>query len=283
MEEVLWALLMEGPLKAPITLIGDNMAYETLLIEKEERIAIVKLNRPPVNSLNAKAYTELHQAFGELENDESVGAIILTAAGEKAFAAGLDVKEVAGKSVPDYYAFGKLSRESADRIAGVSKPTIAAIFGFAYGGGCELALCCDLRIASPDASIGCPEINLGIIPGGGATQRLPRLIGVAKAKELLFMGEPVSGEEAYKIGLVNKVVPKESLLDEAKAWAKKLASKPRVAAMELKNAINNGINMDLGLALSFETECFITAYTSEDGREGFKAFGEKRKPVFKGK
>ncbi len=259
------------------------MAYETLLIEKDEAVAIIKLNRPPVNSLNVKAYTELYNAFDELEKDESVRAIVLTAAGEKAFAAGLDVKEVAGKSVPDYYAFGRISRGCADKIAGMSKPTIAAVFGFVFGGGCELALCCDLRIASPDANIGCPEINLGIIPGCGGTQKLPRLIGVAKAKELLFMGETVSGDEAYRIGLVNKVVAKEALLDEAKAWAKKLAAKPRVALSVLKSAIDNGMSMDLATAITFENECFVTTYLSEDGREGFQAFIEKRKPVFKGK
>jgi enoyl-CoA hydratase len=129
-----------------------------------------------------------------------------------------------------------------------------------------------LRIASPDASIGCPEINLGIIPGSGGTQRLPRLIGIAKAKELLFSGETVNGEEAYRIGLVNKVVSKESLLDEAKAWAKKLASKPRVAMALLKIVIDNGMNMDLTTALTYETNCFTITYVSEDGREGFKAF-----------
>ncbi len=142
---------------------------------------------------------------------------------------------------------------------------------------------CDLRIASTDANIGCPEINLGIIPGSGGTQRLPRLLGIAKAKELLFMGETVSGDEAYRIGLVNKVVPKEALLDEAKAWAKKLAAKPRVALSALKSAIDNGMNMDLATAITFENECFMTTYVSEDGREGFQAFIEKRKPVFKGK
>jgi len=165
----------------------------------------------------------------------------------------------------------------------VSKPTVAALFGFVFGGGCELALACDLRIASHDANIGCPEINLGIIPGSGGTQRLPRLIGVAKAKELLYMGDTVSGDEAARIGLVNKVVAKEALLDEAKAWAKKLASKPRVAMSALKSAIDNGINMDLTSALTFENECFLTTYVSEDGREGFTAFIEKRKPTFKGK
>jgi enoyl-CoA hydratase len=259
------------------------MAYETLIVEKEAGIAIVKLNRPPVNSLNTRAYSELYDAFCDLEKDESVGAIVLTGAGEKAFAAGLDVKEVAGKSIPDYFVFGKVSRGCLDKVANIQKPTIAAVFGFVFGGGCELALACDLRIASSDASIGCPEINLGIIPGSGGTQRLPRLIGVAKAKELLFMGDAVSGEEAYRIGLVNKVVAKEALLEEAKAWAKKLASKPRVAMGLLKHAVDCGMNMDLPSAITFETDCFVVTYVSEDGREGFQAFVEKRKPNYRGK
>jgi enoyl-CoA hydratase len=259
------------------------MAYESLLIEKEEGVAIVKLNRPPVNSLNVKAYGEMYDAFSELDKDDEVRAIIFTAVGEKIFTAGLDVKEVAGKSIPDYYAFGRISRGCLDKIAGVSKPTIAAVFGFVLGGALELALACDLRIATSDAKLGCPEINLGIIPGSGGTQRLPRLVGMGKAKELLFTGDIVSGEEAYRIGLVNKVVAKEALLDEAKALAKKLAAKPRVAMIALKSAMDNGINMDLATALNFENECFVTTYVSEDGREGFSAFIEKRKPTFKGK
>ena len=259
------------------------MAYETIIVEKEEGIAIVKLNRPPVNSLNVKAYSEVYDAFCELEKDESVKAIVLTGAGEKAFAAGLDVKEVAGKSIPDYFAFGRISRGCEDKVASIEKPTIAALFGFVFGGGCELALACDLRIASNDANIGCPEVNLGIMPGSGGTQRLPRLVGIAKAKELLLMGDTVSGDEAYRIGLVNKVVAKDALLDEAKAWAKKLASKPRVAVGLIKNAIDTGLNMDLSSAITYENDCFTLTYVSEDGREGMAAFAEKRKPTFKGK
>lgn len=257
------------------------MDYETLLVEKEGNIAVVKLNRPPVNSLNVKTYQDIYDAFGDLEKDESVKAVILTGTGDKAFAAGLDVKEVAGKSIPDYFAFRNVSRRCLDKVAGIEKPTIAAIFGFVLGGGCELALACDLRIAAGDTSIGCPEINLGIIPGSGGTQRLPRLIGIAKAKELLFMGDTVSAEEACSIGLVNKVVGKEVLMEEAKAWAKKLASKPKVALSLLKNTIDNGMNMDLQSAITYENHCFVITYVSEDGREGFQAFIDKRKPSFK--
>ena len=241
------------------------------------------MDRPPVNSLNAKAYQEIHDAFCECEQDDSIRAVILTGAGEKIFTAGLDVKEVAGKSIPDYFAFGRVSRECLDMIAGIQKPTIAAVFGFVLGGALELALACDLRIATPDAKMGCPEINLGIIPGSGGTQRMPRLIGIGKTKELLFSGDSVSGEEAYRIGLVNKIVPQEALLDEAKAWAKKLAAKPRVAMSLLKHAIDHGMDMDLSSAITFETNCFLLTYVSEDGREGFQAFIEKRKPSFKGR
>jgi enoyl-CoA hydratase len=260
------------------------MTYETLKLEKEEGIAIVMLDRPPVNSLNAKAYQEIYDAFCECEKDESVRAVILTGAGEKIFTAGLDVKEVAGKSIPDYLTFGRFTRMCVDKIAGIQKPTIAAVFGFVLGGALELALACDLRISTGDAKIGFPEINLGIIPGSGGTQRLPRLIGVGKAKELLFLGEQVSGEEACRIGVVNKTVAnKEALIEEAKGWAKKLASKPRVALGQLKSSVDTGINTDLATAITFENECFVTAYVSEDGREGFQAFIEKRKPAFKGR
>jgi enoyl-CoA hydratase len=259
------------------------MTYEYLLIEREEGVAVVTLNRPPANPLNAQVYGEFYEAFCELEKDDTVGAVVLTSSGEKIFTAGLDVKEVAGKSIPDYMAFGKFSRMCVDKIAAVEKPTIAALFGFVLGGALELALACDLRIATPDAKIGCPEVNLGIIPGSGGTQRLPRLVGVGKAKELLFTGDTVSGDEALRIGLVNKVVPRESLLDEAKALAKKLAAKPRVAMRLLKTAIDAGMNVDLPTGITIEGECFLVAYVSEDGREGFQAFIEKRKPEFKGR
>jgi len=259
------------------------MTYETLKLDKEERIAIVTLDRPPVNSLNARAYEEIYSAFCECEKDDSVGAVILTGAGEKIFTAGLDVKEVAGKSIPEYFAFGRSTRMCLDKIAGIQKPTIAAVFGFVLGGALELALACDLRISTPDAKMGCPEINLGIIPGSGGTQRLPRLIGIGKAKELLYSGDTVTGEEACRIGLVNRVSGKETLLDEAKVWAKKLASKPRVALSLIKCAIDNGMNMDLASAITFENDCFTLAYESEDGREGMAAFIEKRKPMFQGR
>ncbi|HUJ90025.1 MAG TPA: enoyl-CoA hydratase-related protein [Syntrophorhabdales bacterium] len=258
------------------------MAYETLLIEKEGAVAIVKINRPPVNSLNTAAYSDLYAAFCELEKDDGVNAIVLTGAGEKAFAAGLDIKDVAGKTIPKYHAFGRISRMTVDKVASVDKPTVAAVFGFTLGGGCELALACDLRIAAADAAIGCPEVNLGIIPGSGGTQRLARFVGMAKAKELLLLGDTVNGEEAYRIGLVNRVVPKDKLMEEAMAVAKRLAEKPKVAVSLIKTSINNGVDMALPAAISFENECFVVSYVSDDGREGMAAFAEKRKPNYKG-
>jgi enoyl-CoA hydratase len=170
-----------------------------------------------------------------------------------------------------------------EKLTGIAKPTIAAVFGLALGGGSEVALCCDLRIASSDATFGLPEINLGIMPGSGATQRLPRLVGTSKAKELMFTGDTIGAEEAYRIGLVNKVVPREKLMEEAMALANKLAAKPRVALALIKQCVDNGMNMDLPSGLTLERNSFVIAYASEDGREGINAFIEKRKPGFKGK
>jgi enoyl-CoA hydratase len=259
------------------------MGYDTLLIEREGAVAIVKINGPPVNSLNVAAYADIYGVFCELEKDDSVNAIILTGAGQKAFAAGLDIKDVAGKSIPKYFEFGRTSRMTVDKVASVDKPTVAAMFGFVFGGGCEMALACDLRIAATDASIGCPEVNLGIIPGSGGTQRLTRLVGMTKAKEMLLLGDAVNGDEAYRIGLVNRSVPKERLMEEAMAVAKRLAEKPKVAVSLIKTSINMGADMALAAAISFENECFTVAYVSEDGREGMAAFAEKRKPNYRGK
>ena len=257
------------------------MAYETIILDKKERIATITLNRPPMNPLNRQMYEELGQVAEELNADPEVKAVIITGAGEKAFAAGLDVKEVEGKSVTEMKDFQAFSRDASAQAAAIEKPVIAAINGLALGGGLELALCCDLRIASEGARFGQTEINLGLIPGGGATQRLPRLIGAARAKELLFTGEMFDAQTALGMGLVNKVVPPDKLMEEVTALATTIAAKPAVALKMIKHAVDHGINMDLNSALAFEGECFILSYTSEDGREGLRAFVEKRKPQFK--
>lgn len=260
------------------------MGYETIIVEREAPIGIIKLNRPPVNPLSVQSYLELYDAIDELDKDDSIGAILITGAGEKAFAAGLDVKDVMGKSAVETLDFlWKAPRRTFDKLTGIEKPTVAAVFGLALGGGCEVAICCDMRIASEDAIFGVPEINLGIMPGSGATQRLPRLVGLTKAKEMLYLGENVDAQEAYRIGLVNKVVAKDKLLDEAKALTKKLASKPKKALGLIKRCVDNGMNMDLASGLTLEMDCFSIVFTSEDGREGINAFVEKRKPNYKGK
>jgi enoyl-CoA hydratase len=257
------------------------MAYETIILEKKERVATITLNRPPMNPLNRKMYEELGQVAEELNADPEVKVVIITGAGEKAFAAGLDVKEVEGKSVTEMKDFCAFSRDASSRVAGIEKPVIAAINGLALGGAVEIALCCDLRIASEGVRFGQTEINLGLIPGGGATQRLPRLIGAARAKELLFTGEMFDAQTALEMGLVSKVVPPDKLMEEVTALATTIAAKPAVALKMIKHAVDHGINMDLNSALAFEGECFILSYTSEDGREGLRAFVEKRTPQFK--
>ena len=260
------------------------MAYETIIVEREAPIGIIKLNRPPANPLSVKSYHELYDAIDELDKVDSIGAIIITGHGDKAFGAGLDVKDVMGKSAVETLDFlWTAPRKTFDKLTGIEKPTIAAVFGLTLGGGCEVALCCDFRIAADDSTLGLPEINLGIMPGSGATQRLPRLVGMSKAKEMLMMGDNVDAQEAYRVGLVNKVVPKDQLMDEAKKWAKKLASKPKRALGLIKRCIHCGADMDIASGLTLEMDCFSIAFTSEDGREGINAFVEKRKPNYKGK
>jgi enoyl-CoA hydratase len=260
------------------------MTLENLLIEKKENVAKVMINRPPVNVLSTKVYLELFEAFSQLENDDTVDAVILTASGDKAFCAGLDVKDVEGKDIKEIFDFlWNVARRTMDKISSFRKPTVCAIFGLTLGGGFELALCCDLKIASKDAQMGFPEINLGIIPGSGGTVRLPRLIGIARAKEILLTGETITAEQALNIGILNKVVEKERLPEEAFSLAKKLASKPKIAYSLIKRSIDTGVEMDISSALNFELNSFVIAYTSEDGREGLRAFVEKRKPEFKGR
>ena len=259
------------------------MAYETIILEKKERVATITLNRPPMNPLNRKMYEELGQVAEELDADPEVKVVIITGAGEKAFTAGLDVKEVEGKTVTEMKDFQAFSRDASSRVAGIEKPVIAAINGLCLGGALELALCCDMRIASEGTRFGQPEITLGIVPGGGGTQRLPRLIGAARAKELFFTGNMFDAQTALEMGLVSKVVPPDKLMEEAMALATTIAAMPAVALKMIKHAVDHGINMDLNSALAFEGECFMLSYTSEDGREGLRAFVEKRKPNYKDK
>lgn len=259
------------------------MSYQVIQLTKENGVATITLNRPPMNPLNTKIFRELDKAVDELQADDSVKAIILTGAGDKAFAAGADLAEMVNLTPVEAYDFCQCSRIAFEKLENLGKPVIAAINGLALGGGTELALCCDFRIAADNAKFGQPEINLGIIPGGGATQRLPRLIGATKAKELIFLGDIFDAATAEKLGLVNKVVPTDALLEEAQKLAKKLASKPAVAMRMAKTAINTGLNLDIASALTLETQSFVVAFASDDRKEGISAFGEKRKPNFTGK
>ena len=259
------------------------MGFETIILEKKEGVAVLTLNRPPMNPLNLRSYEELAQAAGELSADPEVRVVVITGAGDKAFAAGLDVKDVEGKSATEVMAFVACSRDAYERVAAIEKPVIAAINGLALGGGLELALRCDIRIASDKALMGQPELALGIIPGGGATQILSRLIGAARAKELFFTGDTIKADRALELGVVNRVVPADRLMAEVATLAAAIAAKPAVALKMVKLAVDHGLNMDLRSALAYEGDCFVLSYTSEDGREGLKAFMEKRKPQFKGR
>ncbi|WP_206809004.1 enoyl-CoA hydratase/isomerase family protein [Paradesulfitobacterium ferrireducens] len=256
------------------------MSYEVIQLTKENGVATITLNRPPMNPLNSQVFRELARAIDELDADSSVKAVIITGSGEKALAAGADITEMVNLSPVEAYAFCQISRTAFEKIENLRKPVIAAVNGLALGGGTELTLACDFRIAADTAKFGQPEINLGIIPGAGGTQRLARLIGTSKAKELIFLGDIIDAATAEKLGLVNKVVPAALLMEEARKLAQKLASKPAIAMKMAKEAINTGINLDISSALTLEIQNFVTAFASEDRKEGMGAFMEKRKPNF---
>jgi len=258
------------------------VSYKNLLYEKENGIGIVTINRPQsLNALNGEVYTELYEVFQEIEDDQDLHVVVLTGSGERAFVAGADIPEMQPQSSLEISSLMDSSRKAFDRIYTLSKPVIAAINGFALGGGCELAMCCDLRIASENAKFGQPEINLGIIPGAGGTQRLARLVGMTRAKELIYTGDMVDANTAFMMGLVNKVVPPGSLMTEAKELARKMLSKSSIALSLAKKAINSGADMSLPSGLDLEAQCFARCFATEDQKEGMKAFMEKRKPQFK--
>jgi enoyl-CoA hydratase len=260
------------------------LKYRFLLYSKEKGVVTVTINRPNVlNALNAEVYTELDELFQEIEGDQDARVVILTGSGERAFVSGTDIAEMQPQNAIEIRSLVDKIRKASDRIYTLSKPVIAAINGFALGGGCELAMCCDLRIASENAKFGQTEINLGIIPGGGGTQRLSRLIGMTKAKELIYIGDIIDANTALTLGLVNKVVPAGNLMAEAKELAQKLLSKSSVILSLAKKAINGGADMGLSSGLDLGGECFASCFATEDQKEGMAAFLQKRKPEFKGK
>lgn len=262
---------------------GLKMSLEFLTCDIEQHVAVVTINRPPVNPLNSKVFKELVTVFNELEENCQVRVIILTGSGEKAFVAGADINEMADLDLVGMMNMNRVSREAFSKIENASKPVIAAINGLALGGGLELALACDLRICSEKAKFAFPEVGLGIIPGGGGTQRLQKIVGQGIAKELLYFGDMFDANRALELHIVNKVVPGEELLATAKQWAEKLAQKPPVALRMLKIAVNAGSNADLETGLTLEASSFANAFSTEDRKEGLKAFVEKRKPVYVGK
>lgn len=258
--------------------------YQYIKYEKEPPLAIITINRPEVmNAMNNALVEEFAQAFAEAEKDEEVRGLIITGEGEKAFMAGADIKEVQERDFVLGRSQTRRRQEVLNMLQEMPKPVIAAINGFALGAGLETALACTLRIASSNAKMGSPEVNLGIIPGDGATQRLPRMIGFGRAMEMVLTARMVDAEEAYSIGLVNKVVPLEELMDEAKKMAGTIISKSPLAIQYAKEAVNRSLEMGLNEGMVHESYLHALACATEDKKEGVAAFLEKRKPSYKGK
>lgn len=259
------------------------MVFETLFVEQRDGIVTVTINRPPVNALNTKVRDELDAVMEQIEGDMSARVVILTGSGVRAFAAGADIREINELAGARAEAMVQGWHHVFSRMERLGQPIIAAINGVALGGGCELAMACDIRIAAEHATFGQPEINLGIIPGAGGTQRLPRLIGRGRALELMMTGDTIDAAEAYRMGLVNRVVPADALLETVQALAGKLATKGAIALRLIKECVHNGLDRPLEAALDFEAERFGLVCSTEDKSEGIAAFLDKRKPTFTGR
>ncbi len=260
------------------------MNFNNLIFEKKENIAIVTINRPDkLNALNKETVMELGQAFDEIEIDSQIKGVLITGSGEKAFVAGADILEISLLDNISGTEFSLEGHEVFNKIENCSKPVVAAINGFALGGGCELALACHIRIACEDAKFGQPEVNLGVIPGFGGTQRLPRIIGKGRAMELLMTGNIIDSQEAFRIGLVNKITTKENLITTAEDLLNTILQKGPYAIQMIIFAVNDGSDKKLSSALNEEANLFGKACATDDMREGTNAFIEKRKPNFSGK
>lgn len=254
------------------------MTYETILVDRDDRVATITLNRPKaLNALNSQVMREVTTAAAELDADQGVGAIILTGS-EKAFAAGADIKEMAQLSFADVFASDFFA--AWGRFAATRTPTIAAVSGYALGGGCELAMMCDILIAADSAKFGQPEIKLGVLPGMGGSQRLTRAIGKAKAMDLILTGRNMGAEEAERAGLVSRVVPADSLLDEARSVAQTIAGMSLSASRMAKEAVGRAFETTLSEGLLYERRLFHSAFATDDQTEGMNAFTEKRSPNF---
>lgn len=259
------------------------MAFETLRVERRDRVAIITVNRPEKrNALNSTVRRELVEALDDFRNNDDVRVVVLTGAGEKAFIAGADIAEFAERTPVEQRA-AMSGRRVYEEVAAYPKPTIAMINGFALGGGCELALACDLRFAARSARFGQPEIRLGLIPGSGGTQRLPRLVGFGRAMRLILTGDLIGAEEAERIGLVDDVFDDEDLQERTLAIANSIAGHSPVALELAKTAIRTALESPLNAGLRHERDLFIVAFASEDHVEGVRAFLDKRKPEFRGR
>ena len=258
------------------------MGYATVKLEREGRVGILSFNRPQaLNALNTQMAREILAAIEELEQDDEIFAAVLTAEGEKAFCVGADLKERKDMSKQEMKKQRELFVKAFTAVAMFKKPLVAAVNGYALGGGCEFALACDFIVASEKAVFGLPEVGLAIIPGGGGTQLLPRLIGRARAKELIFTGRRIDAREAYRLGLVNYMVPPEELRKKTMEIMAEIVQNGPIALQQAKRAINYGLELDLHTALALEAECYNVCLATEDRDEGLRAFNEKRKPVYK--
>lgn len=257
------------------------MPYENLLLEKQDRLAILYINRPKaLNALNSDTLLEIINMIEEIASDDSIDLLIITGAGDKAFVAGADIAYMQNLSPIQARDFGALGQKAFMSIEALEKPVIAAVNGFALGGGCELAMCCDFRIASTKARFGQPEVGLGVTAGFGGTQRLPRLVGPGMAKQLLLSADVINAEEAMRIGLVNQVVEPEELINTVKAIANRILSKGQIAVKLSKAAVNQGMQTDINTSMTIEADAFALCFSTVDQKEGMKAFLEKRKAEF---
>ncbi|MBP2026055.1 enoyl-CoA hydratase-related protein [Peptoniphilus stercorisuis] len=250
---------------------------KNLLMEVENEVAVVTINRPKsLNALNSETLAELNETFKEIEKRKDIRVVILTGSGAKSFVAGADISEMVNASAAEGRQMGMLAFEAFKRLEDMPQVTIAAVNGFALGGGCEISMACDIRVAADNAKFGQPEVGLGILPGFGGTQRLPRLVGKGRAKELIFTTDMIDAEEAYRIGLANKVVPNAELMDFCKKMAAKIMSKGSYGITLAKQAINVGLDTDLASGLQLEANLFGLSFATNDKKEGMTAFLEKR-------
>lgn len=257
--------------------------FNTILYTIDENIAVITINRPKsLNALNTEVLSELSEVADIIAADSSIRAVVLTGSGEKAFVAGADISEMQNKNVLEGREFSSIGNKAFSKLENLTMPVIAAVNGFALGGGCELAMACDIRIAGHKAKFGQPEVGLGIMPGFGGSQRLQRLVGQGVAKEILFTGDMINAERAYEIGLVNRVVDASEVLAEAMKMAKTIAVKSPLGVSFTKKAVNDGANLDIERAVSLEAELFGSLFSTKDQKEGMSAFLEKRQADFKG-